>query len=97
MSEATLPQHFGFIGLGAMGFPMALNLSKKAPGPKTINIYDVNADSLKRATAAAVDCFNICSSAKEVAEKSVRISIFCLFAVQCYSSYVASVRHDQMD
>jgi hypothetical protein len=50
---------------------MALNLAKKAPEPKTVHIYDVSADSLKRAAAAA-DCFDICSSAKEVAEKSVR-------------------------
>ena len=78
MLEATLTQHFGFIGLGAMGFPMALNLAKKVPGLKTINIYDVSADSLKRAAAAAADCFNACSSAKEVAEKSVRSLPFLL-------------------
>jgi 3-hydroxyisobutyrate dehydrogenase-like beta-hydroxyacid dehydrogenase len=66
----------GFIGLGAMGKPMAGHLAKKLPPDTVIYAFDV--------VQAVVDTLCIefpkrvikAANAKEVAEKSVRIETF---------------------
>lgn len=69
----SLPRSIGFIGLGAMGKPMAVNLAKKVPPGSHIYVHDV-------VDTAADDLYDLfpntivkCSNAREVAEKSVRL------------------------
>lgn len=71
-----LPKNFGWIGLGAMGFPMALQLVKNI-SVATIFIYDVDGDAMDRFVGAALKIQGgkvmviKTKCAKEVAEKSV--------------------------
>jgi len=73
-AEPQLPSHIGFIGLGNMGFPMFCNLSSKIPATSTVHFYDVVPESVQRGLkeSGAVAQLDPCSSAREVAEKSVR-------------------------
>ncbi len=61
----------GFIGLGAMGFPMAQNLAKKLPSSTQLHVFDVANDAMERLSEESGDRVSACHSAKEVAEKSV--------------------------
>ena len=61
----------GFIGLGAMGFPMVENLDKKLPSSVKIYVFDVSADAIQRITAKNPARVLSCTSSKEVAENSV--------------------------
>lgn len=61
----------GFIGLGTMGYPMALNLVTKLP---KVNFYvnDVFSDPVKKLVVAASNGNVIsCQTAREVAEQTV--------------------------
>ncbi|KAI5806778.1 putative 3-hydroxyisobutyrate dehydrogenase G6G8.5 [Peziza echinospora] len=54
--KSSLPtlKHLGFIGLGQMGRPMALNLLNSLTSPTdTLTIYDVSADAVKGVISAA--------------------------------------------
>ncbi|KDR74990.1 hypothetical protein GALMADRAFT_226639 [Galerina marginata CBS 339.88] len=77
--QIEFPKTFGWIGLGAMGFPMALQLRKKIPRESLLYIYDVDHSAMQRfvetakadanesekgATVVVVGC------AREVAENS---------------------------
>ncbi|EER28791.1 NAD binding domain of 6-phosphogluconate dehydrogenase family protein [Coccidioides posadasii C735 delta SOWgp] len=66
----------GFIGIGAMGRPMAENLASKLPPPSIINIYDVSEKAMDELSMRNDGKIVKCSSAKDVAEKSVRIADF---------------------
>lgn len=75
--EVDFPKSFGWIGLGAMGFPMALQLRQKVPPDSTLYIYDVDNGAMERFVEAArnikaVANIQIMSNAREVAEESVR-------------------------
>lgn len=72
-TTSKLPSHLGFVGLGIMGFPMFCNLASKIPASSTVHFYDVNPDSMERALKepGLVAKLDRCSSAREVAEKSV--------------------------
>lgn len=67
---------YGFIGLGRMGLPMALNLQKKLPsvdGNSTVNVFDMNKaalDQITKSTDPAGAKLEVLSSAVEVANKS---------------------------
>lgn len=61
----------GFIGLGAMGFPMAKNLATKLPASTQLHVFDIVDDAMKRLSDDAGDRVSACHSAREVAEKSV--------------------------
>ncbi|QVM06214.1 hypothetical protein D8B26_000925 [Coccidioides posadasii str. Silveira] len=60
----------GFIGIGAMGRPMAENLASKLPPPSIINIYDVSEKAMDELFMRNDGKIVKCSSAKDVAEKS---------------------------
>jgi 3-hydroxyisobutyrate dehydrogenase len=62
----------GFIGLGTMGYPMVENLVAKLPPSAKIFVFDVSKEALKRITVQNQGRVQACSSAKEMAEKSVR-------------------------
>ena len=70
----NFPKTFGWIGLGAMGFPMAINLQKKSLNHSRMIVYDVDEGAMDRFIEATVNTENAVSkaaSSKEVAEKSV--------------------------
>lgn len=68
----SLPNSIGFIGLGAMGKPMVINLVKRLPVGSHIFIHDVVAAAVEEVCASFPDAIVKCANAKEVAEKSVR-------------------------
>ncbi|KAL0956714.1 hypothetical protein HGRIS_002836 [Hohenbuehelia grisea] len=69
-SSVTLPTRYGWIGLGAMGYPMAMQLRKKLPTHNTLSIYDVNARALQSFVEETKEFgdVSIAASAKEVTE-----------------------------
>lgn len=69
---------YGFIGLGAMGYPMALNLRQKTSLETKLYVYDVHKPSCEKfvAETKANGPVHIANSAKELADVSdVVISI----------------------
>ncbi|CAA7260604.1 unnamed protein product [Cyclocybe aegerita] len=79
-ADVDISKTFGWIGLGAMGFPMAQQLHKKIPSNRVIYVYDIDTSAVERfikattaveqeagdakAKVVAAGC------AKEVAEKA---------------------------
>ncbi|KAF2719082.1 hypothetical protein K431DRAFT_287105 [Polychaeton citri CBS 116435] len=71
-SSSRLDASYGFIGLGRMGYPMALNLRAKIPKSDTMFIHDVNptiCEKFKQETGNAT----IVQGVREVAENSETI------------------------
>jgi 3-hydroxyisobutyrate dehydrogenase len=66
------PRELGFIGLGVMGYPMALNLLKKLDEGARLHVYDVDERALKKFEQEAPTKVHVCANAREVAESSVR-------------------------
>lgn len=58
----------GFIGLGAMGKPMVINLAKKLPKGSRIHVYDIVTAVVDETVTLFPDSIFKCASAKEVAE-----------------------------
>ncbi|KAI5358076.1 Putative 6-phosphogluconate dehydrogenase, NADP-binding, 6-phosphogluconate dehydrogenase, domain 2 [Septoria linicola] len=67
---ADLPKNIGWIGLGLMGYPMALNLAKKMDRATQFYVYDVVQDNVDKFVAEGGARVHACSSSKEVADKS---------------------------
>lgn len=63
--------NLGFIGLGAMGLPMASNLISKVPQGSNLFIYEISEDLMEKLTNKHGDCVTTCSSAREVARSAV--------------------------
>ncbi|KAL1887242.1 hypothetical protein Sste5346_010337 [Sporothrix stenoceras] len=83
------PIKLGFIGLGAMGFPMASNLIRNSAKGSQLFIYDVSEASLKRFSEKHPGSTVICKSPAEVS-KSTHI----LFTMLPEGSHVKSVYLD---
>lgn len=66
----------GFIGLGAMGKPMAGHLAKKLPPDTVIYVFDVMQAAVDELRSEFPGRVVKSANAKEVAEKSVRIFNF---------------------
>ena len=62
----------GFVGLGAMGLPMAGHLAAKLPENIQINIFDINQSSVDQLHNDYPKRVVKCTSAKDVADKSVK-------------------------
>ena len=60
----SLDQNIGFIGVGNMGFPMALRLIKAG---YTVTVFDLNPEPLEQLSKAGA---NVASNAKEAARSS---------------------------
>ncbi|PYI24927.1 hypothetical protein BP00DRAFT_452603, partial [Aspergillus indologenus CBS 114.80] len=58
-------QEFGFIGLGVMGYPMALNLLKKLTTKKRLHVYDVSNEAVEKLMAEGQERVSRCGSARE--------------------------------
>lgn len=71
------PRELGFIGLGVMGYPMALNLLKKLEDGARLHVYDVDDHALRKFEEEAPTKVHVCSNAAEVAESSVNITLQC--------------------
>jgi 3-hydroxyisobutyrate dehydrogenase len=69
--QDSLATSVGFIGLGAMGKPMVINLAKKLPKGSQIHVYDIVMAVVDETVALFPDSIFKCASAKEVAEKCV--------------------------
>jgi 3-hydroxyisobutyrate dehydrogenase len=65
------PIDLGFVGLGAMGFPMASNLIEKSPKGSRIFVYDVYEASMTRFAAKFPGSTIVCSSPAEVSRSAV--------------------------
>jgi len=61
----------GFIGLGAMGKPMATHLAKKLPQETLIHVFDVVSEAVEALCTEFPNRVIKSASSKEVAEKSV--------------------------
>ena len=75
-STTANPMRFGFVGLGQMGYPMALNLLRKSTPTSTFTIYDVNPLSLSRfvneaSTLDNVPKVHVAHTPRDVASRSV--------------------------
>ncbi|KAI1843765.1 hypothetical protein JX266_010024 [Neoarthrinium moseri] len=70
-----MEKNVGFIGLGAMGSPMAFNVRKNMPPDATLFIYDVLVDPAERLKAACetLGPVKIAKSPREVAENALTI------------------------
>lgn len=67
--EAT---NIGFIGLGAMGSPMAGHLATKLPAETHIFVFDVVQSLMDQICQQHPHKVTACANAREVAEQSVR-------------------------
>lgn len=65
----------GFVGLGAMGLPMAGHLAAKLPAHVRVYVYDINTASVDQLHSEFPDRVVKCASAKDVADRSVRFPI----------------------
>lgn len=65
------PKSVGFIGLGAMGLPMATHLANKLPEGTQIHVYDVSKSSVEKLCHEFPDKVKEAESAKDLADKSV--------------------------
>ena len=65
---------YGYIGLGVMGHHMVENLAAKLPSSAPLYIYDINQEAVDRLCKHGSKRVYACSSAADVASKSVRIS-----------------------
>ena len=82
---ASLPNNVGFIGLGIMGFPMAVNLASKLPSNAKLFIYDISTEALNRLQKETPKGrVQICDSSREVAEEAVRTCCSAAFSVTQY-------------
>jgi 3-hydroxyisobutyrate dehydrogenase len=72
MTKRDLPSAVGFLGLGAMGYPMAYNLRKNLPSTITVFVHDLDSSAIKKFQGETEDFgpVIIASSAKQLAEKT---------------------------
>ncbi|KAI3391891.1 hypothetical protein diail_6631, partial [Diaporthe ilicicola] len=70
---ANEPINVGFIGLGIMGFAMAVNLVKKLPQGSKLYVYDVSADAVNRFVAEHPNSAVAAGSAKEATQNSTTV------------------------
>ncbi|KAJ7497271.1 NAD binding domain of 6-phosphogluconate dehydrogenase-domain-containing protein [Mycena latifolia] len=83
--SAALPQRFGWIGLGAMGWPMAIQLLKNSSA--NLVIFDVDSSLLHRFVhETGGDRVEIASCARQVAEESE-----CIFTIVPEGKHVKEV------
>ena len=67
----VLPSLVGFIGLGAMGLPMAINFANALARGSKIYVHDTVETPVDEICTKFPDMAVKCASAKEVASKSV--------------------------
>ncbi len=81
----VLPTNFGWVGLGAMGYPMVGQLRRKLPKTCVLRVFDIDSETTTRflEEETKFDAFRgflgarveIVNSSREIAEKSVSHSL----------------------
>lgn len=73
MPVVSLPQVFGFIGLGAMGYPMATQLRRKLPKSTPLVVYDINRIPVDKFVAenSAFGLIHVATNSREVCDAAV--------------------------
>lgn len=69
---SSLPKTIGWVGLGLMGYPMALNLVKKMDPHTKFFVYDILQENVEKFVSEEKSRIEACESSEEVADKSVR-------------------------
>ena len=64
----------GFVGLGAMGLPMAGHLAAKLPEHIHVFVFDINPSSVEQLYNEYPNRVVKCASANHVADRSVRFT-----------------------
>lgn len=70
-STTNSRESMGFVGLGAMGMPMARHLANKLPAETRIHVFDVAQKAMEDLYAEFPSKVIICKNAKEVAQSTV--------------------------
>ena len=70
-NEAISSETIGFIGLGAMGLPMARNLANKIPPETRIYVFDVAQEAMDKICSEFPKTVFQSASAREVAQSAV--------------------------
>lgn len=66
------PMKLGFIGLGAMGYPMASQLISKSPKGSILHVYDVSENALQSfLNSHNKGSIVLCGSPREISTKAV--------------------------
>ncbi|GAB7359193.1 hypothetical protein MBLNU230_g5260t1 [Neophaeotheca triangularis] len=65
-----MPNNIGWVGLGTMGFPMAMNLLKKLDPSTQFHVHDVSQESVDNFVLEDPSRVYACASSKDVADKS---------------------------
>jgi 3-hydroxyisobutyrate dehydrogenase-like beta-hydroxyacid dehydrogenase len=69
---------YGWIGIGNMGYGMAMNIATKKPQKSKLFIYDVNSEQMEKfvvdASAKGVEGVETAKTPREVAEHAVSVS-----------------------
>ncbi|KAK3312717.1 NAD binding domain of 6-phosphogluconate dehydrogenase-domain-containing protein [Apodospora peruviana] len=84
------PLNVGFIGLGAMGLPMAANLATKLPTGSRLFVFDVSKAAMEAFTKSHPTSSEMCDSTRTVAAKATII-----FTMVPEGSHVRSVYLDE--
>lgn len=73
----TLLQSFGWIGLGAMGYPMAMNLRKRIPADSILLVNDVDRSAVERFIRESSEFGRVveAATARDITEQTVRTQI----------------------
>ncbi|KAH7133871.1 NAD binding domain of 6-phosphogluconate dehydrogenase-domain-containing protein [Dactylonectria macrodidyma] len=85
------PLKLGFIGLGAMGLPMASNLISKAPPGSSLYVYDISENSMRILVEKHPASVVVCRSPKDVSQRTEII-----FTMLPEGSHVRSVYLDPL-
>ena len=72
-SSESLPGSVGFVGLGAMGTPMVVNLARGLPPGSKIHVHDIVTVAVDDLVASFPDVVVKCAGAAEVAKRSASI------------------------
>ena len=69
---------YGWIGIGNMGYGMAMNIATKKPQKSKLFIYDVNSEQMEKfvvdASAKGVEGVETAKTPREIAERAVSVS-----------------------
>ena len=65
------PLKLGFVGLGAMGLPMAENLISKAAHGSKLYVYDISEDAMTQLAETHPGVVVVCQSPREVSQNTV--------------------------
>lgn len=87
----------GFIGLGAMGTPMAQNLAKSLPEGDRVCIFDVSQAVMDDLQSTDPDRYFKATDAKQIAELNVCMSLHTRLSPQLQALTTQMIGHRDLD